>query len=107
MPQYALIGGAHLALVEHEGLGMEDAPTGQNMAIDTDRRGLCAVSSQNSRRCMIRLNAGQPKNGKIRSILRKLGLLILSEVDVVSFCRLGDRRLAAESSDPTAGSALL
>jgi hypothetical protein len=45
VPQYALNGGVHLALVEHEGLGMEYAPTGQNMAIDTDRRGLSAMDS--------------------------------------------------------------
>ena len=40
VPQPALDGWADLPFVEHEGLRMEDAPVGEYMAIDTDRRSL-------------------------------------------------------------------
>src|ERR1019366_10439922 len=40
--QYTFDGRADLPFVEHEGLRMEDAPAGEYMAIDTDRRSLSA-----------------------------------------------------------------
>ncbi len=36
------VNGYDLAFVEHEGLRMEDAPTGEDMTVDADERGLSA-----------------------------------------------------------------
>src|SRR5450631_988790 len=67
VPQYALDSRPDLPFVQYEGLRMEDAPTGENMAIDTDRRSLSAWIDACLPNALSGLQAHHVGGGQIRA----------------------------------------
>src|SRR6266481_9227715 len=67
VPQHALDGWADLPFVEHEGLRMEDAPSGEYMAIDADGRGLWAWINACLPNSLSGLQAHHVGGGQIRA----------------------------------------